>query len=134
MKRILAMILMSILLLGTLTACGGQTTSEGDPSSAPSAPEETRQEDTAAPSDSKNILTAESKTTEPPSEAAEKKLKMTVNGQAVLITLYDIEFTAHNIVSGEKVGYCPTAVFYDEQPTGFRQSVRQRIRWVQGYL
>ena len=46
----------------------------------------------------------------------------------------DIEFTAHNIVSGEKIGYCPTAVFYDEQPTGFRQSVRQRMRWVQGYL
>lgn len=46
----------------------------------------------------------------------------------------DIEFTAHNIVSGEKIGYCPDAVFYDEQPTGFRQSVRQRMRWVQGYL
>ena len=46
----------------------------------------------------------------------------------------DIEFTAYNIVSGEKIGYCPTAVFYDEQPTGFRQSVRQRTRWVQGYL
>ena len=46
----------------------------------------------------------------------------------------DIEFTAHNIVNGEKIGYCPTAVFYDEQPVSFRQSVRQRIRWVQGYL
>ena len=46
----------------------------------------------------------------------------------------DIEFTACNIVSGEKIGYCPTAVFYDEQPTGFRQSIRQRTRWVQGYL
>lgn len=46
----------------------------------------------------------------------------------------DIEFTAHNIIKGEKIGYCPTAVFYDEQPTKFRQSVRQRIRWVQGYL
>lgn len=46
----------------------------------------------------------------------------------------DIEFTAHNIIGGEKIGYCPTAVFYDEQPTGFRPSVRQRVRWVQGYL
>ena len=36
----------------------------------------------------------------------------------------DIEFTAHNIVNGEKIGYCPSAVFYDEQPTGFRQSIR----------
>lgn len=46
----------------------------------------------------------------------------------------DIEFTAHNIANGEKIGYCPDAVFYDEQPTGFRQSFRQRMRWVQGYL
>lgn len=46
----------------------------------------------------------------------------------------DIEFTAYIITHGEKIGYCPTAVFYDEQPTGFRQSVRQRTRWVQGYL
>ena len=46
----------------------------------------------------------------------------------------DIEFTAYNVTHGEKIGYCPTAVFYDEQPTGFRQSVRQRIRWMQGYL
>lgn len=46
----------------------------------------------------------------------------------------DIEFTAYNILKGEKIGYCPTARFYDEQPTDFRQSFRQRIRWVQGYL
>lgn len=46
----------------------------------------------------------------------------------------DIEFTANCIVNGEKIGYCSTAVFYDEQPTSFRQSVRQRMRWVQGYL
>lgn len=46
----------------------------------------------------------------------------------------DIEFTAHQIVHGRRIGYCPTAVFYDEQPTGLRQSVRQRVRWVQGYL
>lgn len=46
----------------------------------------------------------------------------------------DIEFTAYNITCKEKIGYCPSAVFYDEQPTGFRQSFRQRIRWVHGYL
>ena len=46
----------------------------------------------------------------------------------------DIEFTACQITGGEKIGYCPDAVFYDEQPTSFRQSIRQRTRWVQGYL
>lgn len=46
----------------------------------------------------------------------------------------DIEFSIDNIVRGEKIGYCGTAVLYDEQPTGFRQSWRQRIRWSRGYL
>lgn len=46
----------------------------------------------------------------------------------------DIEFTVHSIVNGEKIGFCPGAVLYDEQPTLFRQSWRQRIRWAKGYL
>jgi len=46
----------------------------------------------------------------------------------------DIEFTVHNIVNGEKVAFCPNAVLYDEQPTSFRQSWRQRMRWAKGYL
>ena len=46
----------------------------------------------------------------------------------------DIEFTIHNIVSGEKVGYCPRAVLYDEQPTKFSQSWKQRMRWAREYI
>ena len=46
----------------------------------------------------------------------------------------DIEFTVCNIVNGEKVGFCPNAVLYDEQPTSFRQSCRQRLRWAKGYI
>lgn len=46
----------------------------------------------------------------------------------------DIEFTIHNVVSGEKVGYCPRAVLYDEQPTRFSQSWKQRMRWARGYI
>ena len=46
----------------------------------------------------------------------------------------DIEFTVHNIVNGEKVAFCPKAVLYDEQPTSFRQSWCQRLRWAKGYL
>lgn len=46
----------------------------------------------------------------------------------------DIEFTIHNIVSGEKVVYCPRAVLYDEQPTKFSQSWKQRMRWARGYI
>lgn len=46
----------------------------------------------------------------------------------------DIEFTVHNIVNGEKVGFCKDAVLYDEQPTSFGQSCRQRMRWAKGYI
>lgn len=46
----------------------------------------------------------------------------------------DIEFSVHEILQGKKIGYCEKAMFYDEQPTDFRQSWRQRTRWSKGYL
>ncbi len=46
----------------------------------------------------------------------------------------DIEFSVHQIISGRKVAFCADAVLYDEQPTSFRQSWRQRSRWAKGYL
>lgn len=46
----------------------------------------------------------------------------------------DIEFTVDSILSGERVGYCEEAVFYDEQPTSLAQSWRQRLRWTKGGL
>ncbi len=46
----------------------------------------------------------------------------------------DIEFSVASIIDGERVGFCPDAVLYDEQPTSFRQSWRQRMRWAKGYL
>ncbi len=46
----------------------------------------------------------------------------------------DLEFSMVMIARGEKFGYCHDAVFYDEQPTKFRQSWNQRIRWAKGFL
>lgn len=46
----------------------------------------------------------------------------------------DTEFTVHNILEGEKVGYCGEAEIFDEQPTSLGQSFRQRMRWVRGNL
>ncbi len=46
----------------------------------------------------------------------------------------DIEFTCENIANGEKIGYCDSAVLYDEQPTTFEQSWKQRMRWSKGFL
>lgn len=46
----------------------------------------------------------------------------------------DIEFTIHNIIDGEKIAYCESAILYDEQPVKFSQSCTQRMRWAKGYL
>lgn len=46
----------------------------------------------------------------------------------------DIEFSVHHILEGETIAFCEKAEFYDEQPTSFRQSCRQRMRWAKGYL
>lgn len=45
----------------------------------------------------------------------------------------DIQFTVDNIVNKRKIGYCAEAMLYDEQPTKFKQSYRQRKRWARGY-
>lgn len=46
----------------------------------------------------------------------------------------DLEFTLDSILHGDRVGYCGTAVLYDEQPVTFSQSWRQRLRWSKGFL
>ena len=46
----------------------------------------------------------------------------------------DIEFTVDNIIRGNKIGYSSRAVLYDEQPTSFAQSWRQRMRWSRGNM
>lgn len=56
------------------------------------------------------------------------------NGWNYFLLTEDIEFTVDNIIKGERIGYCETAVLYDEQPTKFSQSVRQRMRWSKGYF
>ena len=46
----------------------------------------------------------------------------------------DIEFSIHHILQGERIAICEDAGLYDEQPTDFRQSCRQRLRWAKGYI
>lgn len=46
----------------------------------------------------------------------------------------DIEFDNWCAVSGVKMGYCHDAILYDEQPTSFAASWRQRTRWMQGSI
>ena len=44
----------------------------------------------------------------------------------------DIEFDTWCATHGVRIGFCREAMLYDEQPTSFRRSWRQRTRWVQG--
>lgn len=44
----------------------------------------------------------------------------------------DIEFSVICAARGYKVGYCHNAILFDEQPTKWKQSYRQRVRWSQG--
>ena len=44
----------------------------------------------------------------------------------------DIEFSAVSAARGYRIGYCHDAILFDEQPTTWKQSYRQRIRWSQG--
>ena len=46
----------------------------------------------------------------------------------------DIEFSVGCALKGRRIGYCDKAVIYDEQPSSFAQSIRQRSRWQRGYL
>ena len=45
----------------------------------------------------------------------------------------DIEFSVSCALKGRRIGYCDRAVIYDEQPTPFRQSWDQRLRWSKGF-
>lgn len=44
----------------------------------------------------------------------------------------DIEFTLQSIIAGHRVSFAYDAVFYDEQPLTWAQSMKQRYRWSVG--
>ena len=56
------------------------------------------------------------------------------NGWNFFTLTEDIEFTITNVSRGVTIGYAADAILYDEQPTSFRQSWNQRLRWAKGYL
>lgn len=55
------------------------------------------------------------------------------NGWKHHLLTEDIEFSVDNVLLGEKIGYCHSAVIYDEQPCTWTQSWRQRLRWSKGF-
>lgn len=45
----------------------------------------------------------------------------------------DIQFSVDMILQGKVIGYSSRAMFYDEQPTRFSDSWKQRLRWAKGF-
>ena len=56
------------------------------------------------------------------------------NGWKHFLLTEDIEFSIDHVIQGEKIGYCHTAVLYDEQPSTWKFAWRQRLRWSKGFL
>ena len=56
------------------------------------------------------------------------------NGWKFFTLTEDIQFSIYSIINGERIAMCETAVLFDEQPTSFKQSWRQRLRWSKGFL
>ena len=56
------------------------------------------------------------------------------NGWKHFLLTEDIEFSIDHVIQGEKIGYCHTAVLYDEQPATWKTAWRQRLRWSKGFL
>ncbi len=45
----------------------------------------------------------------------------------------DIEFSTDKVIHGDTIGYCESAILYDEQPVDFKTSWTQRMRWTKGF-
>ncbi len=45
----------------------------------------------------------------------------------------DIQFSVDTALKGKMIGYCEKAMVYDEQPTSWKQSWQQRLRWSKGF-
>lgn len=56
------------------------------------------------------------------------------NGWKYVTLTEDWEFSADQVIAGQKIYYCDDAVFYDEQPTSFRIMWRQKVRWLRGHF
>lgn len=62
------------------------------------------------------------------------KILKKYGGWKFFLLTEDIEFSVNNILNDIRIGYCSSAILYDEQPVKFSQSWNQRMRWAKGYL
>lgn len=55
------------------------------------------------------------------------------NGWIHHLLTEDVEFSVDSVLHGIRIGYCGSAIVYDEQPVTFRHSWNQRLRWCKGF-
>ncbi|MBQ7064492.1 MAG: glycosyltransferase family 2 protein [Firmicutes bacterium] len=66
--------------------------------------------------------------------AFSRKILEEMGGWPYHLISEDMEFTVDQISKGRKIAFAADCEFYDEQPLTFRQSFRQRSRWLKGTL
>lgn len=59
-------------------------------------------------------------------------IRLLENGWNYTSITEDIEFSADQILNGEKIRYADDAIFYDEQPHNLKTTWFQRLRWAKG--
>ncbi len=62
-----------------------------------------------------------------------KKVMQENNGWPFYFLVEDIQFSVSSTISGYRIGYCDSAILYDEQPFTMKQSWNQRLRWAKGF-
>ena len=62
-----------------------------------------------------------------------KEIALKDNGWNFFLLTEDIEFSVYHAIQGNRIAYCHTAIFYDEQPITFKASWYQRLRWARGF-
>lgn len=61
------------------------------------------------------------------------KLMQENEGWPFYLLTEDIQFSVKSALEGKKIGYCDSAILYDEQPSSWKQAWRQRLRWAKGF-
>ena len=63
----------------------------------------------------------------------EKKFIESIDFNPITLT-EDVELTTICAIRNEKIDFAKDAITYDEQPTNFKVSLKQRLRWSKGNL
>ncbi|MCH4226403.1 MAG: glycosyltransferase [Solobacterium sp.] len=62
-----------------------------------------------------------------------EKVMQENNGWPYYLLTEDIQFSVASTLNNLRIGYCDSAILYDEQPASMKQSWNQRLRWAKGF-